>query len=47
MLDVWIDKQPGASWNQLIDALRSPALELHNVENKRENLSSNSVEGTY
>ena len=27
----WLQTNPKASWQQLLDALRSPALELHNV----------------
>ena len=47
MLDLWTDRQPNASWNQLIDALRSPGVEMNNVASKIQNLLSNSVEGTY
>ena len=38
MLDLWIDKQPYASWNQLIDALRSPGVEMINVASKIEGM---------
>ena len=28
MFQLWLSKQPTASWNQLIDALRQPSIEL-------------------
>ena len=28
MFDLWLKKQPTASWNQLIEALRQPGIEL-------------------
>ena len=28
MLNLWLKKQPTASWNQLIEALRQPGIEL-------------------
>ena len=38
MLELWLDRQPDASWNQLIDALRSPGIELFDVASKLEGM---------
>jgi len=38
MLDLWLDRQPNATWNQLIDALRSPGVELFDVASTIEDL---------
>ena len=38
MLRVWLQKQPYATWNQLIDALRSPGVELFVVASKIEEM---------
>ena len=31
MFNLWLKKQPKASWNQLIEALRQPGTELSTV----------------
>ncbi|XP_065918530.1 uncharacterized protein [Dysidea avara] len=38
MLYLWLQKQPYATWNQLIDALRSPGVELFDVASKIEEM---------
>jgi len=38
MLRVWLQKQPYATWNQLIEALRSPGVELFDVASKIEEM---------
>jgi len=45
MLDLWIDRQPNASWNQLIEALKAPGIELNSVASKIENMLIRSNEG--
>ena len=34
MLDLWIEKQPDASWDQLIEALSAPGIEMYSVASK-------------
>ena len=34
MLHLWLQKQPNATWNQLIEALKSPGIELCDVAAK-------------
>ena len=36
MLDLWLMKQPTASWNQLIEALRQPGINLGTLATKIE-----------
>jgi len=31
MLELWLHRQPYATWNQLLEALESPGIELNNV----------------
>ena len=38
MFQLWLSKQPSASWNQLIEALRQPDIELHAVATKIERM---------
>ena len=38
MLELWIDRQPNATWNQLIKALKAPGIELHSVAAKIGNM---------
>ena len=38
MLNLWLKKQPTASWNQLIEALRQPGIELSTLANKIEQM---------
>ena len=39
MFQLWLKKQPTASWNHLIVALRRPEIELHLLANKIEEMS--------
>ena len=38
MFDLWLKKQPMASWNQLIEALRQPGIELGTLASKIEQM---------
>ena len=38
MFDLWLKKQPTASWNQLIEALRQPGIELGTLASKIEQM---------
>ena len=38
MFDLWLRKQPTASWNQLIEALRQPGIELDTLGSKIEQM---------
>ena len=38
MFNLWLRKQPSASWNQLIAALRQPDIELHTLATKIEQM---------
>ena len=38
MFQLWLEKQPTASWSQLIEALRQPDIELHSLATKIENM---------
>ena len=38
MFDLWLKKQSTASWNQLIEALRQPGIELGTLANKIEQM---------
>ena len=38
MFQLWLKKQPSASWNQLIVALREPDVELHALATKIEQM---------
>ena len=38
MLRLWLQKQPTASWNQLIEALREPHIGLHTLATKIEHM---------
>ena len=38
MFKLWLRKQPSASWNQLIEALRQPEIELHTLATKIEQM---------
>ena len=31
MFKLWLERQPEANWNQLLEALRSPGIQLNNV----------------
>jgi len=34
MFKIWLEKQPTATWNQLIEALRQPGIELNDLATK-------------
>jgi len=38
MLELWVEKKPKATWNQLIEALRMPGIELNAVADKIEEM---------
>jgi len=38
MLELWLNRQPNATWNQLIKALRAPGIELNNAASKIEKM---------
>ena len=38
MFELWLKKQPTASWNQLIEALRQPGIELGTLASKIEQM---------
>lgn len=38
MFQLWLRKQPTASWNQLIEAFRQPNIELHALATKIEEM---------
>ena len=38
MFQLWLQKQPTASWNQLIDSLRQPGVDLGHVADKIEQM---------
>ena len=45
MLQLWLQRQRNATWNQLICALRSPSVQLFDVATKIESLLLPSAEG--
>ena len=38
MFQLWLSKQPTASWNQLIEAFRQPDIKLHTLATKIEEM---------
>ena len=46
MLELWLSKQPEATSNQLIKALRAPGIELNDAACKIGEMLTISVEGT-
>ena len=44
MLQLWLDRKPEASWNQLLEALKEPNIKLNTLATKIEKMLSN---GTY
>ena len=38
MLKLWVEKYPQATWNDLIESLNAPGLELHNTASKIERM---------
>ena len=47
MFRLWLDKQPEASWEQLIQALREPIIELNELANTIEQELISINEGRY
>ena len=45
MFQLWLKKQPSASWNQLIQALRQPSIELDGLANEIEQKLKSISEG--
>lgn len=40
MLQLWLDRKPEASWNQLLEALREPNIKLNTLATKIEKMLS-------
>ena len=38
MFQLWLRKQPSASWDQLIDSLRQPGIDLNHLASKTEQM---------
>ena len=38
MLELWLKRQPNATWNQLIKALKAPGIELNNAASEIEEM---------
>ena len=38
MLELWLNRQPNATWNQLIKALKAPGIELNSAASKIEEM---------
>ena len=47
MFELWLDKQPEASWNQLIQSLRQPGIELFSLATDIEKMLQPRSPGTY
>ena len=47
MLQLWLHRQPKATWSQLIEALRSPGIELNDVASQLEGMLIPTVESTF
>ena len=45
MLELWLNRQPDATWNQLIEAVKAPGIELNNAASKIEGMLLSSAEG--
>ena len=45
MLELWLSRQPDATWNQLIKALRAPGIELNSAASEIEGMLLPSIEG--
>ena len=46
MLKLWLNKSPNATWNQLIEALKAPGIELNDAASKIEGMLLPSTEGS-
>ena len=45
MLELWLNKSPNATWNQLIEAIKAPGIELNDAASKIEGMLLPSNEG--
>ena len=45
MLDLWLTRLPDATWNQLIEALKAPGIELNDAASKIKGMLLPSTEG--
>ena len=45
MLELWLNRQCNATWNQLIEALKAPGIELNDAASKIEGMLSSSTGG--
>ena len=45
MLELWLNKQSNATWNQLIETLKAPGIELNSAASQIEGMLLSSVEG--
>ena len=46
MFQLWLDKQPKATWKQLIEALRVPGIEMNSLASKIEEKLASIIQGT-
>lgn len=47
MFDLWLRRQPKATWKQLINALREPGIELNKLADNIEQKLASITQGTY
>ena len=47
MLDIWLQRQPEATWKQLIEAIRAPGIELNDVASNVEGNLLPPIEGKH
>ena len=47
MLELWLNRQPSAIWNQLIEVVKAPGIELKNAVSEIEGMLLPSAEGNY
>ena len=45
ILELWLNRSPNATWNQLIEALKAPGIELNDAASKIEGMLLSSTEG--
>jgi len=45
MLELWLRKKPESTWNQLIEAVKAPDIELNSAATKIEEMLTPSIEG--
>ena len=46
MLELWLCKQPKATWKMLIEAVRAPGIEMNDAATKIEEMLLEATEGT-